>query len=183
MIFRFKPSPSRMASIWIGEVPNVAYELESSIDRRLQAGTMPLRGSNLLAIELVVQAGPRSLYGLLGAQVIPKEESEFVVSIWISNADGPRFDSSISPKFEDVRIGLPSQYAAAVIKGALQATNEIDSLPFAQLNFTYAAHSRVGSSNTIFEFLGRLVTELLLSKEDPASEQKLAQLLAMPINS
>jgi hypothetical protein len=72
---------------------------------------------------------------------------------------------------DDVKIGLPDEYANAVIKGVAKATETVGAPTRQQLRFGWAAYGRVGSSQWIFEKASGIVLRLLMLRSGDLDDQ------------
>ncbi len=73
------------------------------------------------------------------------------------------------------QVGLPSEYAGAVIEGAICA-HKSDPLGGGELRFDCAAHHLVDSNQRVFAALAALVTRLLQPDAASMTEEQLAAL-------
>jgi hypothetical protein len=72
------------------------------------------------------------------------------------------YDKSLAGTADEVRFGLPSEYAASVVEGVADVPAEI----------TVAAHGRIGSSAFVFRRLAALLA-LLLEEGVPEADAAL----------
>jgi hypothetical protein len=77
------------------------------------------------------------------------------------NEVGAWFPESLAGQSGDVKIGLPDEYADAVINGVAKAAEAVGAPTRRKLRFAWAAHDRVGSSRWIFEKASGIVLRLL----------------------
>ena len=96
-----------------------------------------------------------------------------VVSV---NTLGFPFQPSLALQPDEAKVGLPDEYANAVIDGVSKIAETLGAPSRASLRFRWAAHGLVGSSSSIFERISGIVVRLLTLPED-ASEEQLAALL------
>jgi ribosomal protein L7/L12 len=67
------------------------------------------------------------------------------------NEVGVPFPMSLAGQSDEVKIGLPDEYADAVINGVARAAEAVGAPARRKLRFGWAAHGLVGSSPSIFE--------------------------------
>ena len=123
-----------------------------------------------VAVEWLIPMGPRTMYGLLGAELQSKPKETLRLEVYSTSPEGESYVDTIASKIsEDARISLPKEYVASVLKGASEACGNPSDLS-GTLQFNCAVHGLVGSSEAIFKDLARIVVEVfslpeLLSEE------------------
>ena len=84
------------------------------------------------------------------------------------------FKDSIASKLDDVRVGLPLDYAESVMAGVSKTLQESRIFPATEIQFKRAAHGRAGSDKATFRELGRLLTKLMIVENLPATEAEMS---------
>jgi hypothetical protein len=74
---------------------------------------------------------------------------------------GAPFWALLAQKVDEVRIGLPDEYAEAVVRGAATSAETVGAPVRRTLWFRCAAHGLVNSSPSIFELASEIVLRLL----------------------
>jgi hypothetical protein len=134
------------------------------------------------ALELFVRLGARSLYGLLGASLQPKDSEELVLLI-SENADaGGLYEASLSSSFGDVRKGLPKQYVEALMRVVRNEEASLELLGGGILSFDCAAHGVVGSAPAVFQVLASAVISLLRT-EPPWDDRRILDAVIPRLNA
>jgi hypothetical protein len=124
----------------------------------------------LAAIEINIPHGPVASYALLGAELADADVEGLKVIVPISSI-GSRISPSLAPKSEEVRLGLPEEYASAVFKG-VEKLAESNGLPTNMaMRFSWAAHGEVSSSRSVFENVSGLVVRLFALPDVPSKGQ------------
>ncbi len=106
------------ARVWIGELPNVACPPVKTLTHTIVADSELQHGLRLAAVELLIVTGPRSIYGLLGGQWKPDATGELSIEISISGANERLLVDNLAMKGDEVRVGLPAEYANANCEGS-----------------------------------------------------------------
>jgi hypothetical protein len=164
------------ARIWIDEYPPCNLGQQIAVQRLLPAQhPSPIIRANF-AIEWTAHVGPRTLYGLLGAQIVPTDVAQLKVVIHTGTPEAVYSDTIASRASEDVRIGLPNEYAAAVVAGIAAACAEPLNTRRGIISIEVGAHGLVGSSENIFQRMGRAFGELSKA-EGMTSPEEIAELL------
>jgi hypothetical protein len=166
----------KKARVWVGELPELSYDVLQVEERRLAAQGGMLAEVRCAAVELLIPTGPRSLYGALGATFSPGITGQLLVQVATSAEDGELVASALTGRLDEVHIGLPQEYAGAVLEGAVN-TEEIHLLGPGILRFDHAAHGYVSSAQVIFRRVARTVVRLLCLDEGAASEGDLRAIL------
>lgn len=114
----------------------------------------------MAGVELRIDHGPRSSYALLGGEIEGGRADVLQVVVSLADAGRP-FPGSLALAPDDVRVGLPDEYATAVLAGVAHVA-ELTGVPTAAtLRFRCAAHALVGSSPAAFQRASELVLRLL----------------------
>jgi hypothetical protein len=107
----------RKARVWIGTLPDAAYSPREVITRVFSAGAGMRTETRAVAIEILVPLGPRSMYGLLGCHFNPDRMGQLGVDVHVASSNGPVLPDSLATRGDEVRIGLPAEYAGAILAG------------------------------------------------------------------
>ncbi len=169
-------SPYRKARVWLGELPDLGYEVKETVEDVIEVGASAVTGVRRAAIELYLYTGPRDLYGLLGATLTPDRSGRLMLQVAASDDDGKPVDWSLASHIDDVRVGLPRQYAESVFDGAA-GTHEIRGLGSGVLRFDRAAHGRVGSASIVFRQIAGSLVRLLAAGAESISVEELERYL------
>jgi hypothetical protein len=130
---------------------------------------------SIAALEMYIPHGPKASYALLGAELMDSEAVGLKVVVSV-NSVGFRFARSLALPPEETKVGLPEEYANAVLTGAENAA-VLFGLPTKRaLQFRWAAHGLVSSSPWIFEKVSGLVVRLLTLPRT-ASDENLKALM------
>jgi hypothetical protein len=166
----FELSGYRRANVWLDELPPVGF-LPTSLNTNTVLGTGQVTAfRQMVAVELYVPHGPTVSYALLGADIVPKVIDGLEIVVGVSEG-GPPYPSALASKVDQVKIGLPSEYATAVAEGAMRVV-ELGGGPVnASLRFRWAAHGVVGSSRAIFRRASEILVRLLVLPVGAADEQ------------
>jgi hypothetical protein len=160
MKYSFELSGHRRANVWLDEAPPTAYTA-LSVEAKVVKPKSAIDATRRIAgVEVNFPHGPKSSYALLGAELIEAEVEGLEVSASV-NGFGTPFSASLANKLDRVRVGLPDEFAAAVICGAARIAEEAGAPVKRKLWFRWAAHGFVNSSPFVFEQVGGIVLELL----------------------
>ena len=117
-------------------------------------------------VEAYVPRGARADYGLLGLEFAPGPAAIEVI-VPYSGPHGATLTDSLAGQIDDVRVGLPEEYAEAVLDALCAAAV---SLPSGVLRVCAAAHGRVGSSPKFFARLAAAVVSLMSEGDEDARQ-------------
>jgi hypothetical protein len=166
----------RRVRVWIGELPDAAYPTVKTLTHAIAAGRESQNGLSLAAIELFVPLGPRSMYGLLGGQWKPDETDQLSVDVSISSANERLFADSFAMTGDKVRVGLPAEYAQAVLAGVDLTKSELNTLAPGRLTINCAAHGTIGSCESVYKHLAAILIKLFNAAGAEPSDQDLIKL-------
>jgi len=158
----------RRARIWIGDVPDAVYESKDKLIRSVRADCKMQDKFKQAAIEVAIPLGGRSMYGLLGGELRPGSSPILDVNISMGSPKGRLFADSLAGTTDEVRVGLPAEYAEAVFDGIALARGELTRLAAGRLLINRAAHGAVGSCDAVFKHLAAALIKLLNSGPEPS---------------
>jgi len=171
----------RRAKIWLGELPQLKVHADRVLAGDIKTSRPSFPESRRVAIEMSIPQGARSLYGLLGGELQKGQTGAFRYEVSVSTASGRPFEDSIAPSPEDARIGLPEEYAQAVVDGLSEAGGASSVLPSGRMIISCAAHGAIGSSRLLFKRLARALAQILIADRLPSSEEQAAAFLTFEL--
>ena len=128
------------------------------------------------AIEILVPAGPRFLYGLLGCHFKPDQAEHVTIQVQISSPEERIFPDSLGTQMDEVRVGLPAEYGSAVLSGVALEKDRLEMLGAGNLTFNCAAHGAVGSCTVIFKHLSAMLIKILSTVTHGLSDDEMAEM-------
>ncbi len=158
------------ANVWLDDAPRATYAATSYLGRTLAPIRTIEPARRLAAIELFVPHGPSLSYALLGAELVMAESTDLEVSVSVSK-EGPPLISPLTGKLDRVSIGLPKEFAQAVLDGASRTAQELGAPTQRKLLYRWAAHGFVSSSPTVFENASAMVLRFLTLTENDLEAQ------------
>jgi hypothetical protein len=159
----------------MGELPDAACPSIKTLTHFAAAKAQSSSGLRLAAIEVFVPLGPRSMYGLLGGEWQPDQSNQFGVEVNVSAANERLFADSLALKGDEVRVGLPAEYANAVVVGVDLAKDQLSVLPSGKLFINRAAHGAIGSCEAVYKHLAAVLVKLISSAEIERSDEGLVK--------
>jgi hypothetical protein len=170
----------RKARVWRGELPPSHLRADSKLFETLSA-SLPTLKEQMGALEVLVPLGPRFMYGLIGGELRPGSDNELRIEIAVSKGNGTLFQNPLCGSLDQARIGLPSEYAKAVLSGIALA-KEHGGIIAGQLAITHAAFGEIGSCEAVFKHLAAGLMRLLTFKSSEPSQQELINLFPQTFN-
>ncbi len=131
-----------------------------------------------LALEVYVPRGGRADYGLLGFSFTPDHHDALEIGVPFTEAAGVSWSDALANGVDDVRLGLPKEYAVAVLGGA--ATFATSRLPSGSIAAVEAAHGLIGSSPDFFRRIAVAALTLMV-EEHNGDEEKMKSLVLGPL--
>jgi hypothetical protein len=173
----FDLSNHKRARIWIGDLPGRPDSGGVILENVVPATMHTDRVGAQAAIEIWVPTGARALYGMLGAELGIRAGNE--LHLFAPTVANPFEESepTLAGTLDRVYIGLSTEYAAAVLRGAVSA-DAGSKLGPGSLNFCIAKHSAVGSSEHLFERLATFLVDLIASNLSESESASIEQLLS-----
>jgi hypothetical protein len=165
----------RRARVWRGDLPDVTCASRDPLIRDFAAHDHFLYEPQKAAIELFVPLGARSMYGLLGGRFVCEATSSLHVEVFVSSAHERLFPESLASSTDEVRVGLPLEYGAAVFAGIEFARGD-SPLTAGRLIVDHAAHGAVSSCIAIYKDISAVLLKLLCSPNGELSDNDLIAL-------
>jgi len=152
------------ARVWIDENPRAIYPATEIISNNIANGLTKKNKNKRGSIEILIPVGARFFYGFLGAEFLPNDSGHFGIELLVSTEHENIYAESIASEFDQIRLGLPSEYSQSVLDGAIEslAEKKLGELGSGILRFDQAAHSQIGSSNKFFRHIARTIVQLLM---------------------
>jgi hypothetical protein len=170
-MYSFQLSHHRRANVWLDEVPPAGFEASSMLTQIVKPKKKIVGVSRrIAAIELNIPHGPFASYALLGGELVHSDVDHLEVILPVNSIGAP-FTASLALKAEDVKSGMPEEYAGAVFAGIEIAAGSTGIPVRSSLRFRWSAHGLVGSSYSIFEKVAGLVIKLFALPNDASEEQ------------
>jgi hypothetical protein len=166
----------RQARIWIGELPDAESTAIETLTHSAAATAQLQGGLILAAVEVFVPLGPRSMYGLLGGEWRPDQSNQFRVEINVSAVNERLFPDNLALKGDEVRVGLPAEYAKAIPVGVALVKDQLTSLPSGKLSINRAAYGAIGSCEAVYKHLAAVLVKLVSSTNADWSDEELVKL-------
>jgi hypothetical protein len=167
----------RKARFWWNELPPASFVATKTIEREVDVRARSALVAHSAAVEVLVPHGAMASYGLLGVEVEPADSSFLTIKVGVSRASGPPLPKALAEVMDDVRIGLPAEYAEAVAEGAAKGFARGISGCGGVLSFRCAAHGQVGSNVGTFSALAEVLVHLPWIGKDQRATPPLAELL------
>jgi hypothetical protein len=183
-MIRLQLPQHQQARVWIGDLPflldkstEIVEPIKAAISKASPATEW--RG----AIEVLVPKGGRFLYGLLGGDFYPSPQKQFIAKVASGTTYEVPYAESIASTLDDVKIGLPQEYAGYIMEGIRETAGRLKDVPAGTLTVNCAAHGQIGSCGFIFEKLGAMLVRLLVSGNTPISEPDIISIISSELLS
>jgi hypothetical protein len=161
------------ARLWINEHAGATIEPTGKVSRCVSAGMNPFTCKRA-TIEAMLPRGARCEYGLLGIKIEQSQEmTDLLLEVTWSNEYPCQFVTPLARPMEDAHVGLPQEFASAVLEGLERGTRSLCAPGVVRVS--EAAFGTVGSSPRIMRQLSELVA--ILSHVHTDSDDKLKLLL------
>jgi hypothetical protein len=171
----------RRGRIWLNEFPNAQLDSTLKVTHDYEIGkylnTDSIRES--IAIELYVPLGGRSMYGLLGAELIHFPNDSFTSEIYFTDSSKLNFNDAMCMGVDSVWIGLPKYYADSV-ESSISAFFKDQQIQLSSvvLKFKCSAYCEINSNAKIFEILALAVCKYLFrNKAESWTKEQFVEML------
>jgi hypothetical protein len=174
--------PFKKGRVWLGSGAPLPHNPCVHVREELaQKASLKADGpSRRVAIELCINRGPRSLYGLLGGEFVPDPSFDIVrVRLAVATRLEGNVEWSLAPKLDTVASGLLKDYAPDVLS-AIESSQDLVALGSGTLTIDQAAVANMGSCSLMFRQLAIDVLRLLVRSSLPVAVSDRAQFLLAP---
>lgn len=169
-------TPLAKARVWSGEKMTGGFKAEGVITGSAEQSFAGWPSSNVVVgLEALLPRGARAEYGLLGLEFMPDDLGRLQMAVPYSGMAGTAWPDALAGKLDEVRLGLPKEYASAVLASLSSAVE--GRAPSGVLRIVDAAHGLVGSSPNFFGKLTRAAVELVLLSGIEVPDDRLVSLL------
>jgi hypothetical protein len=166
----------RRARVWIGDLPDATYLSTNVTTHTITARSRSLVGKRLVAVELFVPLGARSMYGLIGGRFEPDDQDHLTVEVGTSSNSERLLTDSLASRVDEVHVGLPDEYVGAVLRGIDVARFKLGAITSGKLVIECGAHGMMGSCEAIYESLVVVLIELCNLASADISDSELIEL-------
>ncbi|MQA29782.1 MAG: hypothetical protein GEU82_08080 [Luteitalea sp.] len=156
------------ARVWLDEHPDIAVEGTRLVTRTLPArqGVSTIRRAG---VELFVPSGALAGYALVCGRFVPNDRDTLALELPVGGTPADRLSWSLAADLDDVRPGLPDEYAESVLAALMAAPDVLGS---GTLTLGPTAHAHVGSSPSVFFRASAALLDILaMNPEDISGEQ------------
>lgn len=174
MILSFALSKNRRANVWLDEPPPAGFTASSTVAEIVRPNVVVSTSRRTAGVEISIPHGPKASYALLGAELVESEVDGLEVVVAVNSVGSP-FAPSLALKPDEVKVGLPAEFADAVVAGIESIAASLGCPTKSVLRFRWAAHALAGSSPSIFAEASGLVMQLLMLPQS-APESDIASL-------
>lgn len=148
-----------VARVWLDEAPySGGVVLDQSVDLRVRNRTVRC-SPEVVAMEILVAAGPIAPYGLLGVEARDCDSGSDVLRLHFPASTGGAFPDSLGVGMDRVTIGLPEEFQSAVFDAVATRASTLDG--GRELSFSWAATGDYGSSPNLFRLLTNALLDVL----------------------
>ncbi|MBI3867777.1 MAG: hypothetical protein HY299_04525 [Verrucomicrobia bacterium] len=107
---------------------------------------------------------------------MPGTTGQLSIDVSIAAANGSLFADNLAGKGDEVRVGLPAEYAQAVLAGVNLVKGELNTLPAGKLTINCAAHGAIGSCEAVYKHLAVILIKLFNAADAELSDEDLVKL-------
>jgi hypothetical protein len=156
--------------LWMGELPEIRSKCDRPVALSFPAEPRSDANPRSVAVEILVNTGPRWLYALLGAEFTPHDAVTLDVTICSDDELGQTFENAMALPSEEVRVGLLPEYTGAIAAALARYSADMRALGAGGLVFRCAAHGKYGSCESLFSGLGAVILSLLPADSSVSDE-------------
>ena len=168
----------RKGRLWIDKLPNLPFKASEKVQTNVKVNTGLDLKPIALAVEVLLSPRHVSNYAFLGVKFTPNQGNELNVYVHVTGDEGVVMHDNIAFKSDEVHVGLPYEYADAILKNARNIIEVLPQFSGGILEFCIAAHGLIGSSQASFAKAAEIIINLLITDLNQSDENKLKQIVA-----
>jgi hypothetical protein len=173
-MIEFQLTKFSKARVWTAELPPVKFQPTNIISKTLPSDAIPFKNNRYAGIEIFIPIGARIKYALLAGKFIPKNSSNLLIEIPITDSDGDLVTWALASRLDRVRAGLIKEFVDGVWDGMNNAANLLGT---GTLTLGPAAYGEIGSSFQIFKQTAQALISILSMESHLLSNDIIAQTL------
>ncbi|HEX2572631.1 MAG TPA: hypothetical protein VH877_23990 [Polyangia bacterium] len=155
-------TPLAKARVWFrSDVPEFVHV--GTVSKRIDGDPLSSVQAGCVTVEAFVPRGGLAEYGLLGMSFERDRTSLVQVEVPYSEGEGPTWSDSLGRAVDVVRLGLPYEYAGAILDAAVDVGHRF---PPGTIKVVHAAHGLVGSSPRFFQRLATSALTLMVDEHE-----------------
>lgn len=167
----------RKGRLWVGQMPRIESTTVEVLRRSINETEKIQLNSSNIALELFLPPREISNYAFLGAMYTPNNGEKLEIRVKVSNANDKIFENSIALSSDEVHVGIPKDYAEAIVDSAEKTIKEIIRFSPGVLEFSIGAHGYIGSSKYIFSKTTEIILNIMSKNISGFSEDELKALV------
>jgi hypothetical protein len=161
MVKQYNYESGSKIRIWQDEFPPFDLRPIKTIEKEFHSTNENLEMSKLMVVELSLPKNV-SNYAMLGVQYEICEKAKIEINVF--DYDTIEFTDNLGLKPDYIQLGLPEDYIEGIFRG-IDNLVKLGSLKKGKYRFFIGAHGEVGSSINMFDYICRVLVELLYEKE------------------
>ncbi|SYX81803.1 hypothetical protein [Paenibacillus alvei] len=163
----------RRGRIWINDLPEMRYKVVDNLTSSVKVKPKNYTRPTSLALELLLSRRDMSNYALLGVKFIPGNDDRVNITVNVGEDEDELLNDNIAMKSDNVFVGIPLEYAEAVLNSAKNVIEETSQFPSGDLEFYIGAHGESGSSKFSFSKVTEVIVKLLISAPESKNTNEL----------
>lgn len=167
----------RKGKLWKNQMPNIESTVIEILRKSIYETERIQWESSNIALELLLAPREVSNYALLGATYIPNGGEKLEIRVKVSAGDDKLFEDAIALSCDEVHVGIPKDYAEAIVNATEKTIREIKSFSPGVLEFSIGAHGYVGSSKLIFSKITDIILKIMSKNPSEFSEDELKEFI------
>jgi hypothetical protein len=166
-------TPLAKARVWSrSDIPE--FVQVGTVSKQIDGAPLSSVKAGCVTVEAFVPRGGRAEYGLLGMVFERDRTGSLQVEVPYSEYKGAAWLESLGSVADDVRLGLPYEYAGPILDAAIEFGTH--RFPPGTIKVVHAAHGFVGSSPRLFQRLATGVLMLLVEDRELEDEHMITVL-------
>ncbi|MGE7090718.1 hypothetical protein ACQKII_04525 [Lysinibacillus sp. NPDC048646] len=141
---------NKKGKLWVNDLPDLNYKIINRLTTSIDIEKSMYIKPTSIALELLLSRRDMSNYAFLGIKFMPKNIKNLNIRVNISSEEDEILSDNIAMKSDTVFLGIPNEYAEAIIDTTNKVVREHSLFPCGDLDFFIGAHGEIGSSKFSF---------------------------------
>ncbi|WCF08136.1 hypothetical protein NDS46_28410 [Paenibacillus thiaminolyticus] len=163
----------RRGRLWVNDMPELRYKVVDKLTSSIEVKQKKYIRPTSLALEMLLSPRDMSNYAFLGVKFIPNNDNRVNITVNVGEDEDELLNDNIAMKSDRVFVGIPCEYAEAILNTSKNVIEETLQFPSGDLEFYIGAHGESGSSKFSFSKVTEVILKLLIGEPESKNVEQL----------
>ncbi|MFY0517977.1 hypothetical protein ACOMCU_09100 [Lysinibacillus sp. UGB7] len=168
---------NKKGKLWVNNLPDLNYEIINRLTTSINIENCMYIKPTSIALELLLSKRDMNNYAFLGMKFTPENIKSLNIRVNTSLDLDEILSDNIAMKSDTIFLGIPNEYAEAIIDTTNKVVREHSLFPCGDLEFFMGAHGEIGSSKFSFSKVTEILLKLLIIEAENKSINQIENLV------